>query len=156
MQKYYDRSGIEVSPSAIQCIDDIKGTAEYTYRVKCNKCNGRGERNHFYKSRCIACNATGYSLITTRTAYSTNALRRSYPAAARKVFNAEFNARQKALQARRSQFLAWCEIHQKLLDALSVHPAQNNFLDSLKSILGRHHPLSDKQVAVAEKILGLN
>ncbi|MBL5923220.1 hypothetical protein I7V28_19250 [Lelliottia amnigena] len=155
MTKYFDRSGIEVSLSAIQCVNDVKGTAEYTYRVVCNKCNGRGERNHFYKSRCMVCNATGYSLITTRTAYTLDALRRSYPAAARKVADAEFRAKQNAVQARYSQFSIWCETHQNLLDALTAHTVKNNFLDSLKHTLSRRHPLSDKQIAVAEKILGL-
>ncbi|NTZ41102.1 hypothetical protein EXW94_26245 [Enterobacter sp. JMULE2] len=154
MTKYYDRSGIEVLESSIQCIDDVKGTAEYTFRVLCSKCNGRGERKHFYKSRCMACNATGYSLITTRTAYTPEALRRSYPAAARKVADAEFKARQNAAQARYSQFSIWCETHQTLLDAISAHSGKSNFLDSLKHTLSRRHPLSDKQIAVAEKILG--
>lgn len=154
MKKYYDRSGIEVLSSSIQCIDDVKGTAEYTYRVLCSKCNGRGERKHFYKSRCMACNATGYSLITTRTAYTLDSLRRSYPAAARKVADAEFRARQNTAQARYSQFSIWCEAHQNLLDAISAHPAKSNFLDSLKHTLSRRHPLSDKQIEVAEKILG--
>nr|UGK56839.1 hypothetical protein [Escherichia coli] len=61
MDKYFDRSGMAIDNAKIKCIDSVKGTGEYIYRVTCNKCNGRGERNHFYKSRCIACNATGYS-----------------------------------------------------------------------------------------------
>ncbi|MCU8651766.1 hypothetical protein OEZ66_43080, partial [Escherichia coli] len=70
MDKYFDRSGMAIDNAKIKCIDSVKGTGEYIYRVTCNKCNGRGERNHFYKSRCIACNATGYSLVTTRTCYT--------------------------------------------------------------------------------------
>ncbi|MCY5841742.1 hypothetical protein OV762_26375, partial [Salmonella enterica subsp. enterica serovar 1,4,[5],12:i:-] len=74
MTKYYDRSGIEISSAKIRCVDSVKGTAEYTFRILCDKCNGRGERKHFYRSRCMACKATGYSLETTRTAYTLNAL----------------------------------------------------------------------------------
>ncbi|ECT3972861.1 hypothetical protein HA378_28465, partial [Escherichia coli] len=81
MDKYFDRSGMAIDNAKIKCIDSVKGTGEYIYRVTCNKCNGRGERNHFYKSRCIACNATGYSLVTTRTCYTLTALYRIYPEA---------------------------------------------------------------------------
>lgn len=85
MTKYYDRSGIEISSAKIRCVDSVKGTAEYTFRIVCDKCNGRGERKHFYRSRCMACKATGYSLETTRTAYTLNALYRINAQAARKV-----------------------------------------------------------------------
>lgn len=47
MTKYYDRSGIEISSAKIRCVDSVKGTAEYTFRIVCDKCNGRGERKHF-------------------------------------------------------------------------------------------------------------
>lgn len=41
MTKYYDRSGIEISSAKIRCVDSVKGTAEYTFRIVCDKCNGR-------------------------------------------------------------------------------------------------------------------
>ncbi|EBG2148422.1 hypothetical protein FIP36_16895 [Salmonella enterica] len=154
MNKYYDHSGLEVSASKIQCENSVNGTAEYTHRVMCSKCNGRGERKHFYKSRCMACNATGYSLITTRTAYSLAALRRTYPAVARKVSDAIFNAQLRVVATKKSQFASWCESHQELVNAITNNTTKNNFLESLKSTLSRNHPLSEKQIAVAEKILG--
>lgn len=113
MDKYFDRSGMAIDNAKIKCIDSVKGTGEYIYRVTCNKCNGRGERNHFYKSRCIACNATGYSLVTTRTCYTLTALYRIYPEAARKISAAQAAERQRAVQSKTSAFNLWCQNHQE-------------------------------------------
>lgn len=155
MDKYFDRSGMAIDNAKINCIDSVKGTGEYIYRVTCNKCNGRGERNHFYKSRCIACNATGYSLVTTRTCYTLTALYRIYPEAARKISAAQAAERQRAVQSKTSAFNLWCQNHQELVDAITQQDGENSFLNSLKSTLSRKFPLSDKQLTVAARILGM-
>ena len=125
MDKYFDQSGIEIDNAKIQCIDSVKGTGEYIYRVTCNKCKGRGERKHFYRSPCMACNGTGYSLVTTRTCYTLSA------------------------------FNLWCKSNQELVDAITQQDGENRFLNSLKSTLSRKYPLSDKQLTVAARILGI-
>ncbi|CAM7107910.1 MULTISPECIES: hypothetical protein [Escherichia] len=155
MDKYFDRSGTAIDHAKIQCIDSVKGTGEYIYRVICNKCKGRGERKHFYKSRCIACNATGYSLVTTRTCYTLNALYRTYPEAARKISAAQEVERQHAFKSKSSAFSLWCQSHQEMVDAITQQDGENSFLNSLKSTLSRKYPLSDKQLTVAARILGI-
>ena len=156
MTKYYDRSGIEISSAKIRCVDSVKGTAEYTFRIVCDKCNGRGERKHFYRSRCMACKATGYSLETTRTAYTLNALYRINAQAARKVSASLQDERLRTESAHSSAFTAWCRSHQKMVDAIPQQSSSNNFLESLKSSLTHQRQLSDKQLAVAARILGIH
>ncbi|EIC1587220.1 hypothetical protein K9692_004667 [Escherichia coli] len=153
---YYDCSGVQVSLASIVCVNDVLGTAEYNYRVLCNKCNGRGERNHFYKSKCMQCHGTGYSLVSTRTAYTLDKLFHVSPVAARKVRDAQFNARLKARDAEKSSFNSWYENHRELVDAIKGFTRANSFLDSLKSTLDMQRPLSEKQLAVAAKITGIN
>lgn len=155
MDKYFDRSGMVIDSAKIQCINSVKGTGEYIFRVTCNKCNGRGERNHFYKSRCTNCNSTGYSLVTTRTCYTLTALYRTNPEAARKISAAQAAERQRAVQSKTSAFNFWCQSHQELVDAITKQGGENSFLNSLKSTLSRKYPLSDKQLTVAARILGI-
>ena len=33
MDKYFDRSGMAIDNAKIKCIDSVKGTGEYIYRV---------------------------------------------------------------------------------------------------------------------------
>lgn len=155
MDKYFDQGGIEIDNAKIQCIDSVKGTGEYIYRVTCNKYKGRGERKHFYRSRCMACNGTGYSLVTTRTCYTLSALYRTYPEAARKISAAQAVVRQRAVQSKTSAFNLWCKSNQELVDAITQQDGENSFLNSLKSTLSRKYPLSDKQLTVAARILGI-
>lgn len=156
MTKYYDRSGIEISSARICCVDSVNGTADYSFRILCDKCRGKGERKHFYKSRCMACNSTGYSLETTRTAYTLNALYRINAPAARKVSASLQQERLRTQSAHTSAFTAWCRSHQKMVDAITQQSSSNNFLESLKSSLTHQRQLTDKQLAVAARILGIH
>ncbi|MGE9665422.1 hypothetical protein ACQPWO_33045, partial [Escherichia coli] len=64
----------------------------------------------------MACKATGYSLETTRTAYTLNALYRINAQAARKVSASLQNERLRTENAHNSAFNAWCRSHQKMVD----------------------------------------
>ena len=125
MDKYFDQSGIEIDNAKIQCIDSVKGTGEYI------------------------------SLVTTRTCYTLSALYRTYPEAARKISAAQAVVRQRAVQSKTSAFNLWCKSNQELVDAITQQDGENSFLNSLKSTLSRKYPLSDKQLTVAARILGI-
>ncbi|MFP1529515.1 hypothetical protein ACLB1R_35790 [Escherichia coli] len=103
----------------------------------------------------MACKATGYSLETTRTSYTLNALYRINAQAARKVSASLQNERLRT-ENTTSAFNAWCRSHQKMVDAITQQSSSNNFLESLKSSLTHQRQLSDKQLAVAARILGIH
>ncbi|HAP2480343.1 TPA: hypothetical protein ISC71_003857 [Escherichia coli] len=59
------------------------------------------------------------------------------------------------LESKTSAFNLWCQNHQELVDAITQQDGENSFLNSLKSTLSRKFPLSDKQLTVAARILGM-
>nr|WP_251077303.1 hypothetical protein [Escherichia coli] len=48
------------------------------------------------------------------------------------------------------------QISSKMVDAITQQSSSNNFLESLKSSLTHQRQLSDKQLAVAARILGIH